>query len=100
MAKAALIDQYWQLYQGSQEMSFIRFLVYGWFLGIIGVLIFYPLYLFAVPYFCFYTLSFRKGRKTAGAWRSVNVRRCFGATIDEKFRNHLRSQYLGKERVD
>ena len=90
------LSSYYNQYHSRQQMSFIRFLLYGWFLGIIGVVIFYPAYLFAVPYFAFYTMSFKDGRRTAQNWRSVNVRRCFGATIDAEEREKIRKLFLEK----
>lgn len=93
MSSSFDLKEYWSSYAICQKISFFRFLLYGWYFGIVGIIIFYPLYFFALPYYIFYTMSFKDGRNTASKWLTVNTRRCFGATISEANFQSLNNLY-------
>ena len=73
----------WRRYRTSQRMSFLRFLVYGWILGIPGWILFTLLYPLVWIYYSFYTFSFSNGSITTKEWRKFNIRRAFGAYINK-----------------
>ena len=89
-------EQYWFAYLAAQRMSFLRFLVYGWFLGIPGWFLFTLLSPFAWFYFVFYTFSFRDGGKVTKRWHKFNTRRAFGAHVKQVDRDDIERTYEGE----
>lgn len=94
MSRPAHPTQYYKTLLAHQYMSFLNFLLYGWFVGILGFIFFYPAHFFMIPYFGFYLVSYRSGINTARNWRKYNVRRCFGATMPQSDYEQIRKLWF------
>ena len=89
-------EMYWFSLLNAQRMSFLRFLLYGWYLGIIGWLLLILLSPFAWVYYVFYTFSFRDGGKVTGSWVKFYTRKAFGAYIKPEDRERIEGRYAGE----
>jgi hypothetical protein len=86
-------DRYYFSLLKAQRMSFIRFLLYGWILGVPGWVLFILLSPFVWLYYVFYTFSFKVGGKVTGRWLKFNTRRAFGAYIRREDREEVEKKH-------
>ena len=74
---------YWNAYCLAQRMSFFRFLIYGWWLGILGWIVFTVIFPLVWCYFVFYTFRWTGGAHVTKYWHRFNTRRAFGAYVTQ-----------------
>lgn len=61
------------------EGSFLRFLLYGWYIGPIVTICLIPIFLVLIPFWIIRTMSFQRGRLCNELFYKIWVRRGFGA---------------------